>query len=74
MDFCAILFSNKSNGLGEKMAIHIDVSKLDKLILLINNSVDEKEKHRLLGKASEIYGRGGQPMTPFFFIDIKCHH
>ena len=45
--------------LEEKMAIHIDVSKLDELILLINNSADEKQKRILLGKATEVYGRGG---------------
>ncbi len=41
------------------MAIHVDISKLDELILLINNSVDEKQKRILLGKATEVYGRGG---------------
>ncbi len=41
------------------MAINVDVSKLDELILLISNSVDEKQKRILLGKATEVYGRGG---------------
>ena len=41
------------------MAIHVDVSKLDELVLLINNSVNEKQKRILLGKATEVYGRGG---------------
>lgn len=41
------------------MAIKVDVSKLDELILLISNCVDEKEKRILLGKATEVYGRGG---------------
>ena len=41
------------------MALHVDVSKLDELILLINKSVDEKQKCILLGKATEVYGRGG---------------
>lgn len=45
------------------MAIHVDISKLDELILLINNSVDEKQKRILLGKATEVYGRGGQLMS-----------
>ena len=48
--------------LEENMAINVDVSKLDELILLISNSVDEKQKRILLGKATEVYGRGGQPM------------
>lgn len=41
------------------MAINIDVSKLDELILLISKSVDEKQRRILLGKATEVYGRGG---------------
>lgn len=41
------------------MAINVDVSKLDELILLISNSVGEKQKRILLGKATEVYGRGG---------------
>lgn len=41
------------------MALNVDVSKLDELILLISNSVDEKQKRILLGKATEVYGRGG---------------
>ena len=45
--------------LEENMAINVDVSKLDELILLISNSVDEKQKRILLGKATEVYGRGG---------------
>lgn len=43
----------------ENMAKNVDVSKLDELILLISNSVDEKQKRILLGKATEVYGRGG---------------
>lgn len=45
--------------LEENMAINVDVSKLDELILLISNSVDERQKRILLGKATEVYGRGG---------------
>ncbi len=41
------------------MAMNVDVSKLDELILLISNSVDEKQKRILLGIATEVYGRGG---------------
>ena len=41
--------------LEENMAINVDVSKLDELILLISNSVDEKQKRILLGKATEVY-------------------
>lgn len=42
----------------ENMAINVDVSKLDELIMLISNFVDEKQKRILLGKATEVYGRG----------------
>lgn len=39
--------------------MQVDISKLDELILLISNSVDERQKRILLGKATEVYGRGG---------------
>lgn len=41
------------------MVIHVDISKLDELILPINNPVDEKQKRILLGKATVVYGSGG---------------
>lgn len=53
-----MLSSNKSIVLKEKMAIHVDISKFDEPILLINNSVNEKQKYFLLSKATEIYVRG----------------
>ncbi len=42
-----------------KKGMKVDVSKLDELILLISNTVDEKQKRIFLGKATEVYGRGG---------------
>ena len=43
--------------LEENIAINVNISKLDELILLIRNSVDEKQKRILLNKVTEAHGR-----------------
>ena len=45
------------------MAIHVDISKLDELILLINNSVDEKQNVSFLVRQPKYMEEAGQLMS-----------
>ena len=56
------------------MDIHVDVSKLDELVLLINNPVNEKQKRILLGKATEVYGRGGSTHVKVLKRSLMARH